>query len=567
MKSNISNHDRSRAALTLGCLLLLGSIAHAGTVGDPQHPDLLAASLADAYSHGDRDITIAPGTYDLPSAGKDTIAFDRWTDTKVHARRVTLIFQDLTWAHRPVHFNRCKNVAFDGAILRLAVPAATQGRVVALDSDATGKFCDYQVDTGYKSDIDPVKCTFDVVDQHSRVLKPGTGDFSPQSAEPLGPGRFRLRFRGDLPAFAVGDWLITRAGGGSVLCHVDESENVTLKDLTLENGGFATLFETGGGGNHYIHCRVTFGPKPAGATENEIVSCGADGFHSTGTSRGPDIDGCRFEGVFHDDCIAIHGSFHDVVSSQDNKVVLKNGVNDFAPGHPVRISSGKGFFAQANCTAVEDLGGPDHHVQLTLDAPLAVPAGSKANNPDRCGRGYRIVNCYLGNTRSRGILVKADDGLIDHCVIDGCGMSGVSIGPEYWWGEANYCWNVTVSDNTFKNCDKNNDWQAAVLVHGDGAIGNRNIVIKGNRFDGDYGQYVMNIQWTDGVHITGNTITGSHQLPLKNPGHVIELVHAHNVKLSGNIVSKPGPSLGSLVETGDDTIGVVNNDDAGIRRK
>ena len=196
-----------------------------------------------------------------------------------------------------------------------------------------------------------------------------------------------------------------------------------------------------------------------------------------------------------------------------------------------------------------------------------MPAGSKANNPDRCGRGYRIVNCYLGNTRSRGILVKADDGLIDHCVIDGCGMSGVSIGPEYWWGEANYCWNVTVSDNTFKNCDKNNDWQAAVLVHGDGAIGNRNIVIKGNRFDGDYGQYVMNIQWTDGVHITGNTITGSHQLPLKNPGHVIELVHAHNVKLSGNIVSKPGPSLGSLVETGDDTIGVVNNDDAGIRRK
>ena len=157
-------------------------------------------------------------------------------------------------------------------------------------------------------------------------------------------------------------------------------------------------------------------------------------------------------------------------------------------------------------------------VEITLDRPLQVPAGAKANNPNHCGRGFKILRCRLGNTRSRGILVKADDGLIDGCTIEGCGMSAISIGPEYYWGEANYCWNVTVSNNIIRNCVKRNGDDGTIFVHGDGAIGNRHIVIRDNTFDTDYGQSIMKLEWAEGLQVTGNKVSRAFELRWKSRG-------------------------------------------------
>ncbi len=522
-----------------------GAAAGAGAIGDPQHPDGLAAALAAAYAGGDRDITIAPGTYDLPATDNDTFALVEWSDAKIHADHVTMVFQGRSFAHRPVHLVRCRNVLLEGATLRLAVPAATQGRVKAIGTDETGPYCDWQVDAGYSDQINPVKSMIDVIDQHTRRLKVQTGDFSPASSDSMGPGLFRLRFKRDLPRFETGDWLFTRIEAGSVICHVDGCENVTLSGLTLQNGGFGTFFETGGaGGNHYLHCRVTYGPKPAGATEDEVFSCGADGFHSTETALGPDIEDCDFDGVYHDDCIAIHGSFQKVIGSSGATLTLDGRADQYAPNEPIRISDGKGFFEQATCLAVKR-------------------PGAKANNPHRCGRGFKVLRCHLGNTRSRGILVKGDDGLIDGCTIEGCGMSAISIGPEYYWGEANYCWNVTVSNNVIRNCVKRNGDDGTIFVHGDGAIGNRHIVIRNNLFDADYGQSIMKLEWADGLEVTQNRVIRPFELPLQKPGHVIELAHDRNVTIEGNIVEQPGPAAGSTVGVGEDVTGVVNSDKRG----
>lgn len=207
--------------LSIGAIASFTAASRASTIGDPRQPGGLGIALAEAYRHGDRDITITPGTYDLPETGKDTIALDHWSDAKVHAADVTLIFRDLSWAHRPVHLIHCTNVAFEGATLRLAVPAATQGRVKAVGSDEKGSFCDWQIDAGYSDKINPVKSAIDMVDQHTRLLKAQTGDFSPASSESLGSGLFRLRFKHDLPRFEAGDWLVTRIEAGSVICNVD----------------------------------------------------------------------------------------------------------------------------------------------------------------------------------------------------------------------------------------------------------------------------------------------------------------------------------------------------------
>lgn len=339
-----------------------GAAARGAVVGDPARPAELPGLVAAAYQRGERDITIAPGTYALPAGANGGITLEHWKDAVLRAPGVVLIFAET--GRRPLRFDGCANVLFQGATLRLAAAPDTQGRITALGVDAQGKYCDWQIDTGYSTDFKPQKSCFDVVDQQTRRLKVQTGDMGPSAIDPLGAGLYRMHFAHGLAHVAAGDWLVTRAAGGSVICHVDNSTNVTLKDLTLQNGGFATLFETGGGGNHFLHCTITYGPKPAGATEEEVLSCGADGFHSVGTTQGPDIEDCDFQGVYHDDCIAIHGTFQEVISATGNQVVLKRG-GHYAPQDPIRFSDDQGFFAQAACAAVQELGGPDHHVQIT----------------------------------------------------------------------------------------------------------------------------------------------------------------------------------------------------------
>ena len=119
-------------------------------------------------------------------------------------------------------------------------------------------------------------------------------------------------------------------------------------------------------------------------------------------------------------------------------------------------------------------------LELTLDRVSGVPAEAKASNPRNNGAGYKILNCTMGNCRSRGILVKADNGLIEGCTISGCGMSAISIGPEYYWGEADYSKNVTIKGNKLLNNVLNGSEAGVIFVHGDGAMGNGNLTITGN---------------------------------------------------------------------------------------
>src|SRR5208337_5004236 len=142
-------------------------------VGNPAKGADLPAAILKAYANGAREIAIAPGTYRTPPTGKCAISLERWTNVAIHAKGVTLVFEDLK--QRPIRLNRCENVTLEGATLLFAEPSFTQGRIKALGKDAQGKYLDWQIDAGYPI-FDPVKSCFDVVDQHTRLLKPGTGD-------------------------------------------------------------------------------------------------------------------------------------------------------------------------------------------------------------------------------------------------------------------------------------------------------------------------------------------------------------------------------------------------------
>ena len=161
-----------------------------------------------------------PGIYHLPRTGKDAIELNGWTNTVIRAAQVTIIFEELP--KTPITMNRCDHVTLVGATLLFAEPSFTQGRIKAVGQDAQGRYFDWQIDAGYPT-FDPSKSCFDIVDQHTRLLKVGTGDLGCEKAESPGKGLFRLRGINGQPGSAmVNDWLFTRRpGGGGWVVHLD----------------------------------------------------------------------------------------------------------------------------------------------------------------------------------------------------------------------------------------------------------------------------------------------------------------------------------------------------------
>jgi hypothetical protein len=547
-----------KAAFSLALFsLLMFSRGWAATtlVGDPRTPNALPQAILDAHAHGASDITIAPGTYDITSQNHGgSIALDGWADTTIHAAGVTLVFEQLS--HAGVLFRHCRHVTWDGGTLRFAQPAFTQGRVESITSDAGGVVSTWHLDAGYPTKLQD-GCWVNVVDPATRRLKMGVGDRGTGRIEQVSTDALRLHYpAGYKPGFAVGDWLVARAvGGNSVVIH-DDCDACTTANVKLQNAGWGAFFEhDGAGAKRYLHCTVEPGPRPSGATEDELVGGGADGLHSNATRIGPDIEDFTCRGVFSDDCIAIHGKLYRVLES--NGVRVRTEGFHPLPGDPLRIASVHGFFAQGMITKVEP--NADGTVWLTLDKDLHVPIdpsgdkdpkqGTQVSDPNECGAGYKILGCHLGDTRSRGILVKGDNGIIDNTTLDGCGMSAISIGPEFWWREAGYSWHVVVSNNQIIRCGQENAHQAALYIHGDGAIGNQDIVVKNNRFIRNYGTTIADLEWADGVEIEDNHFDGSFPLPPPGgKGHIVSVTHCRNVKLSGNIVTNQGPNAGDLVQ-------------------
>ena len=607
-------------ATLLGASVATNAIAaDAIKVGDPNQPTALPAALAKAYSDGAREIAIVSGTYVMPITGSNSIILDSWKDATVHADGVTIVEEGVT--SRPVQLRHCERVIFEGALIRYASPSFTQGRIAAIRKQGKETIVDWLIDKGYEIPTGEQLPSMDVADQKTRLLRVGTGDFHCAKIERIKPSLLRLHAVTDgIGTAQERDWIFTRISRGG-LVSAGDCTGCTFRKITLQNAGFAAFFEGGGGGNRFLDCRVMPGPRPPGATEDQLVGCGADGFHSTGTSVGPDIERCSWEGLLHDDCIAIHGSFQTVAASEGNKLILEPGRRGgFAVGEPVRISGVNGYHAEFICTGLRDIrkkveyceyklllreetvpitvtvrkgSQPEYannervhftngkgvtsefkckgvrtlvreeeFAELTLDGKSGARAGMRASNPRRNGAGYKILNCTLGNCRSRGILVKGDNGLIEGNTISGCGMSAISIGPEFGWGEADYCRNVIVRGNKLSGNVANAGGCGVVLVHGDGAMGNRGISIVDNVFEGNYGHAEIRMDWTEGGSITGNKFSfpqGKTQCEA-----IVNLVQSRKISLKDNTITNAAPGL-VPVKLGINVEGLEGNDAKGFQ--
>ncbi len=520
---------------------ILKVVLMSNVIGSPNWPQLLPAQLQAVRDAGFSNATINPGTYDMPDTAG--FLFDSWTNFTIDATGAVFT----VGTQRAFWLRNCTNVTLRGAVIRPRIYPFTQGRVLekGIDSDGVA-YAVWRISTGYRDEYRPdaYSLAINAVDQTTRKIDFGTGDLysNPADVTYRSDGSWKIRFPGRTLQLKVNDWLVARYGSQDHAVLLDNSTNCTIESVTSQSGGFATFFEGGGGGNHLLSCRIEPSPViPSGGTELPVVSCAADGVHTVNTYPGLHVENCVFTGVLLDDCIAIHGYYRHVLSAAGNTMIYDDirgwGLGMFKVGDPVRISAGNGFFAQAICTAHEDLGGGNY--RLSIDQTLSIPVGAYISNPKYNGDGFRIINSQLGGTRSRVIFTKADNGTISGCTLQKAGTA-VLIGPESGQDESDYCWNVTVENNVIDDCVN------SIIVTADGAKGNKNIVIRNNTITRTSG---ISLEGCDGATISGNS------LDTPTAAEAIRLENSTNITLANNLVAY-APGCNNMLGMGSDVTSV-----------
>ena len=323
----------------------------------------------------------------------------------------------------------------------------------------------------------------------------------------------------------------------------DGCTGLVMENVTLYAGPTFGFFESNCSGSHYINCKVDRRPLATDIRERDVKrmqSNNADAFHSKRAQVGPSYVKCEahFNG---DDGIAINGDYHVVTATNGTRlsVVPKAaGTLNLTVGDSVELVSYTGErFPNAKITQIAV--GPAltstekqflqnqtfygeaantykaaNVYYVTLNSSVSLPIGSLIASANRIGNGFEVKDCFIGPNRSRGILVKASNGIISgNRLLDNWGQA-IKLAPEYVWLEAGSGSNVTVSDNVISGCH-----DASIAVYADG----------GNGATAPVGAH-------NNIQITGNSISGS-----SNPA--IAVTSTSKLKIKGNTIESPNNGL------------------------
>jgi hypothetical protein len=529
-----------------------------------------------AAQSGQAQVVIAPGTYRLaaPTAHAHLV-FSNLKNLEIVADGVTLVFT--TRGQSSISFYRCRNVTFRGAtLLRDPIPFS-QGHIIAIAPDH--KSVDVQVSAGYPADVDNPKFFPDIFLNLFDAQGHWQDDAFGKKVERLGPDSFRFHAAGVSPkaGWQVGAPVAWR-GKGATDIDLVECQDMKITGVTIKSGIGFCVHEDGGEGRNYFSYDITYGPPPPGATEKPLLASNADGFHSSSVRHGPTLENCHFEGM-DDDGVAIHGKYGLVQEADGNVIIVRTPFKTTLcrPGDHLRFNDERGVFAaEARAvsvvnTAYTPTAPPPldlHQFQnptaglyekITLDQPVPARANWLMANADANGDGFVVRNCTIRYNRARNMLIKASDGLIENCTVEGGSMGGIIVTPEMrYWNEADYARNVVIRHNTLINCDYYHQPGSAQT----GALtvaafenrqfvplpgGHQNITIEDNTFQNDDG---TNILITSAQNVT---IKDNHFVaPMQNetirgtanhidPGALITLKECSGVAITGNTLTNPGP--------------------------
>lgn len=448
---------------------------------EPRDPQVLLDLLAKAEKENAR-VVIPPGVY-------------RFCDTRAAGvniqgmRRATIVADGVTVVFKPgqsLSLNDCEDVTLSGLTVDYDPLPFTQGMIMEIDQ--AEKSLTVALDDGYP-DLESLPKTDLLL---HIIFDPATLDPRPMHTDyfrkrtPLGNRAFKLSnlfsgFAFDPPGPAggarAGDRIALLSRQGTAV-NIRRGTRVRLEGVTVfTSPGYAFWEVDGDGGNQYKKCRILRKP---GTTR--LVTTVADGLHSYHVRKGPLIEECQFEDTV-DDTIAIHGFFSIVLEapSAHTVFIVSPFGQDFSTGArlefhemPHGLPLGEAVVKSVEKIPPSALAVPVADVRqsfirqnfnlrnlpvtqalkVELDRDIALPPGKLVliSSSEQCGSGAIIRNNTLRGGHVRGVIVKADNVLVEGNRFEGIGANAILVFPELHFLEGPISSRVTIRGNTITHC-------------------------------------------------------------------------------------------------------------------
>ena len=428
---------------------------------------------------GQSVIEIPQGRYLLNNEKNGSYRFTDLKDVEIKGNGSEIICNSQEQA---LKFYNCLRVKISDLSVDYDPLCFTQGIIVEMAED--GSWFDVEIDQKYPIE-NVVNHRVQFYDPLTRELKrnaitTGSGHYSELTK--IGDRRFRSvkssswtagEKIGDLVVFDV---LSRKANPAAHCIYLEKCEEMDLQDVAVYGSNSFAIFERECKGTHYNHCMVDRGKSPS-CVAPRLRSSNADGIHSSLARKGPLVENCE---VRHtgDDCIIVCGRSFPVckideatksiyVLSRDPNPVFAVGDNiqhvfySGVKNEIVRIESIEKFtptleeqqLIQEKYPTLLSKDSYTKGVVLQLKSvPANIAIGDIVFNNNSIGDGFIIRNNKIGSNRSRGILIKGSNGVVEGNKISNCAMNGILVAPEIHWMGGGFADNVEIKNNTIKGC-------------------------------------------------------------------------------------------------------------------
>ena len=521
-------------------LLLLVSISAKSQINPGVDFDL-NGYINSRLDAGQTTIIVPPGRYRVQPMGNTHLSFENRNNVTIIADDVEMICTETIGA---IRITGCTNFKLQGLSVDYDPLPFTQGEIVAISGDK--KILTVDLIDGYPNRLKSATDKIEIFDPVSGELVTPTY-YGATSVLNTSTRRVTVtKTSGNSNHWEeVGDIVVFDSKGNTSLPHAIrpiECSNLVLENVILYAGTMFGFYETDCSASKYINCRVDRRPLETDIKVRAIKrmrSTVADAFHSKFAVVGPSYVGC-YAGWNGDDGIAINGNFHVITETNGNilTVVGKAGktpnldvgetvemiaytgeripdavITQIVAGRALTTQEINFLNSQTFYAESADTSTAPNVYYVTVDRPIDLSMGSLINSASKIGNGFEIRNCTLGNNRSRGMVVKAGNGIITGNTMEGSWGTAIMLAPKSTWLEAGSGSNIVISNNLVRGCRG-----AGIAVYSEGSNG------------------YSPVGAHDNIKIINNTITGS-----VNPGIVV--TSTSNLCLTGNTIQSPDDNI------------------------
>ena len=439
--------------------------------------------LDDAVKAGQKRIVIPPGDWRVKPVGNQHLNLKNLHDIEIVADNVRMICTKTT---RAVTVENCTNLTLAGLTVDYDPLPFTQFRIIGISPD--GLTHEVEVEEGYRKPAVITDHKYEIYGADTHELSCPT--YYGVKVKTIQPGKYRIsipkHYKSTMTAHPpkTGDFAIIGVsdpkGQYPHAFYTRNSRNVTYRNVKLYASNCFGFVEGFCSGNKYLNCVIDRCPPALDLkkrSSRRMRSLNADGYHSKNAEVGPQIIGCvaKYNG---DDAVNINGDYQ-LVLSQNGKSLLTTFkreitirpddlINIWLPSGEM-IRGVKVLDVKASGKVTDDERGfiktlwlinrfkngenslLSSRCEVILKKEVNVPRGSVICSSSRTGNGFAVKDCDFGHNRSRSILIKASNGVIENNKITGCWSEAIKVSPEYVWLEAGSSCNLKIINNVIKD--------------------------------------------------------------------------------------------------------------------